>query len=390
VHEGDDAYPARGCVVCEQLAGTDDRYFGRLLRDGRSRHALVQTIATSMGFCARHTALAASSGAATARAMRTAVDEAGRHLASLLDRSDLRGELVQDMLFGARHRCPACGYFHRAQGRALVRVLRAAGHATRVALPDLCFVHTRMLMQRTEPPLRGRLIRQLRIKAKAAWAALAAQPDRRDGGFAVRTLLHPAGEGTTPVTIPACPVCKAIATAERQWLEAAAANVRLQQPGWITLPTCSEHLLQCLSRPDPALRRAALDRYLDVALPERATPAPAPADGEPPPKRRRRGRTQWFDPAAAAGTMTAGAAPREPCPGCDAQEIAGRRAVASLVCDVARASNDESVLALTAGVCIKHFAEALIYASNPQIERRLSHALRETLRAVPRDEPLGG
>jgi hypothetical protein len=341
----------------------DDRYFGKLLRDSRSRQTLAQTIATSMGFCARHTALATSSGTAKARAMQTAVDDAGRHLASLLDRSDLQDELIQDILFGARSRCPACGYLHRAEGRAIARVLRAAGHAKRATLPDLCFVHTQMLVQRTEPPLRGRLMRQLRIKAKAALATLTAEPEARGGSFSVRTVLYPLGG------------------------EAAAENVRLEQPGWITLPTCTGHLLQCLALPDPALRRAALNRYLEVALPGRTTPAPAPADGEAP-KRRRRSRTRWFDSAAEKGTMAAGTALREPCPGCDAQEIAGRRAVASLIRKAARAGNDDAVAALTDGVCLKHFAEALIYASNPKIEQRLSRALCGTLRTDPRKEPM--
>ena len=340
VHESGNAYPGCGCVICEQLAGVDDRYFGKLLRDSRSRQTLAQTIATSMGFCARHTALATSSGTAKARAMQTAVDDAGRHLASLLDRSDLQDELIQDILFGARSRCPACGYLHRAEGRAIARVLRAAGHAKRATLPDLCFVHTQMLVQRTEPPLRGRLMRQLRIKAKAALATLTAEPEARGGSFSVRTVLYPLGGEDRPPVASQCPVCQAIAASGRQWLEAAAENVRLEQPGWITLPTCTGHLLQCLALPDPALRRAALNRYLEVALPGRTTPAPAPADGEAP-KRRRRSRTRWFDSAAEKGTMAAGTALREPCPGCDAQEIAGRRAVASLIRKAARAGNDD-------------------------------------------------
>jgi hypothetical protein len=379
VPEGGKVHPAYGCVVCEQLSGTEDRYFGKLLRDGRARQTLAQTIATSMGFCSRHTALATSAGAAKAQAMRTAVDEAGRHLASLLDRSDLQDELMQDILFGARSRCPACGYFHRAEGRALARVLRAAEHAKRAPLPELCFVHLQMLVQRTEPPLRGRLIRQLRMKAKAALAALTAELAESDSSFAVRTILYPLSGKAIPTTITQCPVCESIATAGQQWLEAATENVRLEQPGWITLPTCSEHLLQCLAHPSTALRRAALDRYLEVALPGRSTPAPAPVNGEPP-KRRRRSRTRWFDSSAATGAMSASTALREPCPGCDVQEIAGRRTIAALIRKVARAGNDEAVATLTAGVCLKHFAEALIYASNPKVEQRLSHALYETLR----------
>jgi len=381
VREDGNVYAACDCVVCEQLAGADDRYFGKLLRDGRLRQTLAQTIATSMGFCVRHTALAISSGAAKARAMQTAVAEAGRHLASLLERSGLQDELIQDILFGARSRCPACAYFHRAEGRALARALRAAEHAKRAALPDLCFVHTQMLAQRTEPPLRGRLIRQLRVKAKAALAVLVAEPGNGDSTFAVQTVLYPLGRKGSPrmpMTSP-CPVCEAIAVAGQQRLQAAVDNVRLEQPGWITLPTCREHLLECLVHADTALRRAALERYLEVALPGRPPSAPASADGEPQ-KRRKRRRTRWFDSAVATSTMTTGMALQEPCPGCDAREIAGRRAVASLIRKATRAGSDDAVAALTAGVCLKHFAETLIYASNPRTEQRLSRVLCAALR----------
>lgn len=133
-------------------------------------------------------------------------------------------------------------------------------------------------------------MRQLRIKAKAALATLTAEPEARGGSFSVRTVLYPLGGEDRPPVASQCPVCQAIAASGRQWLEAAAENVRLEQPGWITLPTCTGHLLQCLALPDPALRRAALNRYLEVALPGRTTPAPAPADGEAPKRRRLAGR----------------------------------------------------------------------------------------------------
>lgn len=390
----DHTHTGSSCVVCEQLAGSDRRYFGRLFHDRRSRQTLAQSIATSMGFCADHSTIATSYGATMAEAWQTTVDEAARHLASLLERTDLQDELIQDILFGARGRCPACGYRHRAEGRALTRVLRGAEQAQRIPLPPLCFVHTEMLVRRAESPLRGRLLRKLRLDAKTARTALSADPHGTNGINLALQVLYPFGDEALPLaaTASACPICEAIATAGRQWLDAASENVRLEQPGWITLPTCTRHLLQCLDHPDSRLRRAALDRYLDAALPPRASPAPADTDA---PKRRRRGRTRWFDAIAASrgqnGTAPApGSLPKEPCPGCDAQEIAERRAIAALIRKTARAGTDEAVADATSGLCLKHFAEALIYASDPRIEHRLSRALCAALRVDPRRDAVAG
>ncbi|MFT4063629.1 hypothetical protein [Paraburkholderia sp.] len=377
-----------GCTICAQLADADGRYFGRLMRDARARTALAQTIATSMGFCSDHAALIASPDSEAPRALEATMHEAGRHLGSLLERTVLQDELLQDILFNARGRCPACAYFHRSEGRAVARVLHGLESGRHAPLPPLCFVHTQLLVQRTEPPLRGRLVRLLRASARAAIAALDTPATISAGERvgAVRDLIYPlARSDTSHAQAPCtCPVCMAIRTARSQWLTAAAENVRLEQPGWITLPTCRTHLLLCLDQADRSLQRAALQRYLEVALPGR--PASA-QDAEAAPKRRRRSKVRWFD-AAARAAQTNGTAPsshaattpqHEPCPGCDTEEIAARRAIAQLIRKVSRA-NDEDAMAITSGVCLKHFAEALIYASDPVIEHRLSSALCRALR----------
>ena len=383
-----DAAKLPGCVICEQLTDADGRYFGRLLRDARARTTLAQTIATSMGFCPDHAAFIASPGSKAQHALEATIREAGHHLGSLLERTVLQDEQLQDILFNARGRCPACAYFHRSEGRAVARVLHDLETAKRSPLPNLCFVHTQLLAQRTEPPLRGRLVRLLRASARDAITALdtpaAICSDERVA--AVRNLIYPLARSEVPhATAPCtCPVCTAIQAARSQWLAAAADNVRLEQPGWITLPTCRSHLLLCLAQKDRNLQRAALERYLEAALPGRPTSVPGT---EAAPRRRRRSKVRWFD-AAAHAAQTNGVAPashatgmpqHESCPGCDAEEIAARRAVAQLIRKVLRASDEDAML-VTSGMCLKHFAEALIYASDPIIERRLSSALCRTLR----------
>lgn len=375
------------CVVCAQLAGADARYFGRLMRDARARTLLAQTVATSMGFCADHATVLASARK-TARALDAPICEAARHLGSLLERAALQDELLQDILFNARGRCPACAYFHRSEGRALARVLKGLENTGRHArVPPLCFIHIQLLVQRTEPPLRGRFIRQLRNMARTAIEVLDAPliASSTECVIAVRHILYPLARDATPrwQTPCECPVCEAIHAGRTQWLTSAAENVRLEQPGWITLPTCRNHLFLCLAQPDRELQRAALQRYLETALPARPV---TPASGSSyAPKRRPRSRLRWFNAAGSAARANATShapevVPRESCPGCDTEEIAARRAIARLIREVSRAQDDDHAARLTSGVCIKHFAEALIYASDPLIEHRLNTALCHTLR----------
>ena len=358
------------------------------MRDARAQTALAQILATSMGFCPDHAVLIASPESKAPPVLEATIREAGRRLGSLLERTALQDELLQDILFNARGRCPACAYFHRSEGRTVARVLHNLENDGKHApLPPLCFVHIQLLVQRTEPPLRGRLVRQLRNIARTAITALDAPPAIRsdEGVTAARSVLYPLARDGMPGAGPicACPVCEAVRTARGQWLMAAEENVRLAQPGWITLPTCRNHLLLCLAQADRGLHRAALQRYLQAALPGRPV-ATAPGSGEAP-KRRRRSKVRWFNAlgrvAQANGTAcTSEALPREACPGCDTEEIAARRGIAQLIRNVSRTKHDDDALLVTSGVCLKHFAEALIYASDPDIEHRLSIALCRSLR----------
>ena len=385
----DHAVSAAGpeCVVCAQLAGADERYFGRLMRDARARTLLSQTVATSMGFCADHSAVLASSHTA-ARALDDTIHAAARHLVSLLERTAMQDELLQDILFNARGRCPACAYFHRSQGRALARVLNGLeNNGNHAGVPPLCFTHTQLLVQRTEPPLRGRLVRQLRNMARTATEVFDAPSivSSSESVRAIRHILYPLARDGMPrgETACVCPVCEAIRTGRTRWLTSAAENVRLEQPGWIALPTCRNHLFLCLAQADRELQRAALQRYLEAVLAARPV-NPVPGSSKAP-KRSPRSRLRWFNAAGSAaranGTVHAPeTVQREACPGCDSEEIAARRAIAWLIREVSRAKDDDHAARVTSGVCMKHFAEALIYASEPLIEHRLKTALCHTLR----------
>ena len=259
------------CVVCEQLRDADTQYFGRVLRNGRARIALAQTLALGMGFCRAHAALATELHGPAAAAVQDSIRDAGRLLGDLLDRTALQDELIQDIVFGARGRCPACAYFHRVEGRVLARVQRELEQRKPFSPPPVCFVHLQSLKQRVEPPLLGRIKRLLRARSRGVLGAIDRPGAFPDAGIAQACLqLYPlelANSMSVHAARCACPICEDIALAQRRWLGTAIDNVRLRQPGWIALPTCHRHLLQCIRQPDRALQHAALARYFEVALP---------------------------------------------------------------------------------------------------------------------------
>ncbi len=376
------------CVVCEQLRDADTQYFGRVLRNGRARIALAQTLALGMGFCRAHAALASELHGPAAAAIQDSIRDAGRLLCALLDRTSLQDERIQDIVFGARDRCPACAYFHRVEGRVLARVQRELEQQKPFSPPPVCFVHLQSLKQRVEPPLLGRIKRLLRTRSHGVLGAIDRPGTRPDARIMQASLqLYPldlANSVNVQAAHCACPICEDVALAQRRWLGAAIDNVRLRQPGWIALPTCHRHLLQCIRQPDRDLQHAALARYFEVALPGKPVMAPT---APPPPKRRRRMHARWFDPRHDArherDAQGDGTQPRENCPGCDAEEIAARKSIAHLIRSVSRAEHDDALALTVEGVCLKHFAEAFIYASEPHIEQRLCRALGSILRRAP-------
>ncbi|QUN41403.1 hypothetical protein KEH56_18965 (plasmid) [Burkholderia cenocepacia] len=267
------------CVVCEQLRDADTQYFGRVLRNGRACIALAQTLALGMGFCRAHAARATALNEPAAAAVRDVIRDAGRLLCDLLDRTALQDELIQDIVFGARGRCPACAYFHRVEGRVLARVQRALEQQKPFSPPPVCFVHLQSLKLRVEPPLLGRIKRLLRTRSRGVLGAIDRPGAFPDAGIAQACLqLYPlelANSMSVHAARGACPICEDIALAQRRWLGTAVDNVRLLQPGWIALPTCHRHLLQCIRQPDRALQHAALARYFEVALPGKPVTDPA-------------------------------------------------------------------------------------------------------------------
>ncbi|MBO1859126.1 hypothetical protein J4G52_36825 [Burkholderia cenocepacia] len=385
-HSNAPGHDACQCVVCEQLDDIDMQYFGRVLRNDRARSTLVQTFALGMGFCPAHAARAAALHGNAADTVRDSIRDAKRHLGELLDRTALQDELMQDIMFGARGRCPACTYVRRVEGRVLARVQRAFEQQKPSSPPPMCFVHLQSLMQRIEPRLLGRTKRLLRARSLAVLHAIdlphVCHDDRMTQACRHLCPFEFDSGGNVPAEHCDCPICEDVAIAQRRWLGTAVDNVRLRQPGWIALPTCHRHLLQCMRQPDPDLQHAALARYFEVTLPGRPVAAPS---APPSPKRRRRKHARWFDPChdtrhehdASQGSE---AQPRESCPGCDAQEIAARKSVARLIRNVSRAEDDDALARAVEGVCLKHFAEAFIYASEPRIEQRLRRALGDMLR----------
>lgn len=387
------------CQLCEQLAQAGARYFTRLRSDKRMRRGLADSLASSMGLCMHHEQLLRGDPELHAWIDGCIADARGR-LAALFVRARLQDELLQDILFGARHRCPVCVYFRRVAGGWISCKLheaqsRSLSVATLIA-DQLCFEHARELTRRAQGALRSRLSRALRRKG-AHLLSLAALDEpgagaiTRHAGWAAEALPQPgkgspdAVQGADPIPMARspCPVCGELEAARLAWLRVVSDTIRLEQPAWLALPTCAEHLAMSLPRENAAGRAVIMRAYIESALaPRRHLKAAAAA-------KRRRDPLRWFDSRRQAG-QTAGAqagAGDEPaaensdpplenlsCPGCQASDIAARTAVSRWLHGFERATPARA-RDLTAHLCLKHLAEVLIYESQAQLRTRIVASL---------------
>lgn len=410
--------PGPGCEVCGQLGEAHDKYLARLRRDGRMRRGLTQALVASMGFCPGHEQLLRSDPELRDW-VGLRIDEARAGFASLLSRTRLQDEVLQEIVFGARNHCPACLYCRRLAGHRISRKLRdiQAGRDRASALLSdrLCFEHARQLTERCDGgALKSRLLRALRRKGKAIIERLQARAesgasmccDPRDTAALVEYVFDTvqaasdAGQapgmdtvsgadlalfrGSAAAGFVSCPVCRELRQARASWLDAVSSTIRLEQPAWLALPTCAEHLGICLDGQTTAGLRALAGAYIDAAFAARRKLKPVAA----PAKKRSRNSLRWFDPPARAGAEPPGgdaaahgaAHPEEDgeelscymrlhCPGCQAADIALRGAVSSWLRAYACASQAGQG-GLTRQLCLKHLAEALIYA--PQQNLRAS------------------
>ena len=392
---------AAHCDICAQLAGVDRRYVGRLLRDSRARDSFSHAFALSMGLCAHHANSLSATSDDISSCFFGCIQRGRSQLASFFERANLRDELIQDILFSARDRCPICTYFQRIETRLIHRTLHVMEHESTKAedfvSTRICFAHAQALATHAMPPLRTRLVRALRSKARTI---LELRPqDSKTYARLVRDYVCPGYRLAVPeeaLPLPSsgsglhegvatCPICIEASRAREPWLHAVAESIRLQQSEWLILPTCRKHFLTCVPLLELTAQRAVVTRYLEAGL---TFSTLRPIKHEPP-KRRKRDRRSWFDTPKVPRShrpSQAVEAPlsHPPCPGCDITSLATQRAVAALLHRIRSCATESEVTSITEGVCLKHFAEALVYAPDSFSQARLSNALLGALMtAVP-------
>lgn len=383
------------CLVSAQIAEAESRYIKRLESNAKMRGGLVDSLVSSMGFCVRHSEMFAGLDNSMSRWVRTCERQADVRLAELFMRTRLQDEFLQDIVFGARSRCPACAFVRRLEGRILSRLMRdfesRRASVREVFSSSLCFEYARRLWERAQPSLRSNMFRALKnkvVELVALAQSLEGQVnDREDARQVVINAILPQ-EANGPVRMPElggcqanarepCPVCAALNSANHQWIKAVADNIRLEQPMWLTLPICAPHVVQCLRSglglPADTLVRHYTESALAVRQIKRAV-----SGG----KKRRKGSTGWFDAnpereahIAAGRRVDPAAGDPAPeqivghfyCPGCRAQDIAMRGAISKLLNAITRVGRRRTQ-AMLESLCSKHLAEALIVASIKSIQ----------------------
>ncbi|WP_146153371.1 hypothetical protein [Paraburkholderia fungorum] len=385
------------CVVCQHLVEADQRYLRRLQTDRRMRSTLTEALVASMGFCDHHWHRLQESNPDTADWSRRCVSDATIRLGELFARTKLQDEFLQDLLFGARSRCPACLSSRRLEGRLLSRmVLDLEGK--RISLRSLfsaqiCFEHARQLTGRAEGALRARMRPALRKRSEHMLSAACSidTSDANDAPAIERLLMdaiyprvdvpeaRSACDDAFAHSSDSCPVCMEMESGRRHWLKAVVENIRLGQPAWLTLPTCADHALMCLNTGHADVALAVAQRYAEASLvpPRRRVVS---AD-----RKRRRGSTRWFKVPAASADVAAEGPPVEPepvgepfiyCPGCQQSDVAMRRAVFSFLRSFNRATDIQAPL-LVGQLCLKHLAEVMIYAPDERTQARMVKCLNK-------------
>ncbi|MDN7797085.1 MULTISPECIES: hypothetical protein [Burkholderia cepacia complex] len=387
------------CVVCQHLIEADQRYLRRLQTDRRMRCTLTEALVASMGFCDHHWQRLQESDPDIADWSRRCVSEATTRLGELFARTKLQDEFLQDLLFGARSRCPACLSSSRLEGRLLTRLLLDL-ESKRTSLRSLfstqvCFEHARQLTGRAEGALRVRMRPALRKRSEHILsAAISIDAADASSGCPIEGLLtdalYPRVEGfversacddALAHSTDSCPVCMEMESGRRHWLKAVVENIRLGQPAWLTLPTCAEHTLMCLNTGDRDVALAVAQRYVDASLapPRRRVVSLV--------RKRRRGSTRWFNAPAASADAAAEGPPAESapaaetvafihCPGCQQSDVAMRRAVFSFLRSFGRATDMQAPL-LLGQLCLKHLAEVMIYAPDERTQARMVKCLNK-------------
>lgn len=410
------------CQVCADVSVAHSKYVStRLLAKTRS-DSVSEALVDTLGFCRDHTATLSAQLAGNsifrARA-KTAVDWFEEIFSAMPQTTDK----VRAMVFGARHRCPACSYRNQRDGQALARFFRSLPkgrkESDQVMSTQLCLQHLRdsLASPTVEPVAQALRIARSRIRSLderyGGWSLSGQQlvlipdlfylerPTLFEALFRFDVREHSIGDqvrrdyqcSVLSTANTGCEICDAVVSARISWRERFARAVAQQQPLWLVSPTCEIHVAEALMSPSEACQYAAWSSYktfLTKNLKQRLRKSP-------PAVRHLRRSASWnippineditddrtpasievedieFDvpPALNAG-----------CPACDAEAIAQMKALL-------QASHRLHQKISPGTVCLKHFAEIFILEPDHVSRNALLMSQVSRLRQLADSDPVG-
>lgn len=411
------------CQVCADVQTAQLKYVpGTLLGKNRG-NSVSEALVRTLGFCQQHTSdLSIELAGSTVFRTRatTAIDWFEQIFAALPQTTDK----VRAMVFGARHRCPACSYRNQREGQSLSRFFRSLPEdrkaSDRLVATQLCLQHLRAALTSAsvEPVAQALRIARSRIRSLderyGAWS-LSGQPltrvpslfslertallealvraDIRDVSAGIHDHPDSYQDDAISGTTTGCVICDAIVSAHNLWRERLVRAVAQQQPLWLVSPTCARHVAEVLMSPGEDCQYAAWSSHKSMlvkSIKQRLHKAPQSA------RRLRRSASWNLTPTnevpdnerplegmdAEDIALDAPPSPDAGCPACDAEAIAQMKALLWVSRRLHQGvSSDE--------VCLKHFAEIFILEPDHVARRNLVASQVRRLRRLVERDPVG-
>jgi hypothetical protein len=353
------------CLICDEVRGVDRDYATNALCDPARRESNAQAIADAIGFCSAHADTIAGldlRGPAIAAVMRRAV----RFTRALLESGPEFEDQRLDIFFRARHACPACRFSERCLSAPLARHAAWRRSSAKGGSRLLCLPHFRALIGVSETrDLPARTREQIEILLEVI----------RSGNPAAGLLQRRLAAGDTDVLLPDprhgdslrpddedCPVCAALRRALERWLSAARTAARIDIAAWAVLPACPEHILDCVRSGDERLADFAAGHAIDAALHslQRGAEFLEREDRRLEAEKR----SVWYrrkSPAYLLGVRRKALLGASRCAACERLAVTSERAIGEFL-EHMRGARYRAALERRYGLCMKHFAQARVYA----------------------------
>lgn len=410
---------SRTCSACEFTKASDERYLGTALADRRHRALASESITDTLGYCREHGTLLARDAART-RDIARVLAEVLERWSTFLGNEAKYGERVEALSFRADRDCPGCrfGEHEAAVSNGATERMLAAGRGCE-AVPGLCYphfrelyvaspIHRESLLEEYVPHFRNDL-RALMNEAPSAesvlergWispervhAAVGRTAGEAPSSFSIWSGFDPAPCQDAPrldadaaawlESRDGCPVCLEKFRALEQWIADVQATVRIDQPLWMTFPTCSRHVWTAARRGGLEVAAAAAQYAAAISLmtlERRLWPFWRHEDSGVSLsvwRRRRRRARERGEPTL---REAAGRPPR--CRACERLAVAENRAIDAML-ELLKQESGRAALEQGHGLCMKHFAMTHIFARSYNLRAFLASTQRDRLDRARRE-----